>query len=132
MPDAATRYGVPASATDDERRQAILDGQIGVLEEETVFLPGELVGVNFLQPDVSGIGASLSQVAEMKEAIQTLTGLPSLTGTSVPSGEALKRVFLHFYAESAAMQTDVTNAFSSPAWSGRDLGARIRSNGVLG
>ena len=61
---------------------------------------------------MSGIGASLSQVAEMKEAIQTLTGLPSLTGTSVPSGEALKRVFLHFYAESAAMQTDVTDAFS--------------------
>ena len=36
----------------------------------------------------------------MKEAISSLTGLPSLTGgASVPSGEALKRVFLHFYAE---------------------------------
>ena len=111
-PDAETRYGVAAGASEDERRQTILEGQIGLLEEETIFLPGELVGVNFLQPDVSGIGASLSQVAEMKEAIQTLTGLPSLTGTSVPSGEALKRVFLHFYAESAAMQTDVTDAFS--------------------
>ena len=41
-----------------------------------------------------------------------LTGLPSLTGASMPSGEALKRVFLHFYAESAAMQLDLQAAIS--------------------
>ena len=55
---------------------------------------------------------SLAQVAEMKEAVQMLTGLPTLTGASMPSGEALKRVFLHFYSESAAMQIDLQAAIS--------------------
>ena len=111
-PDAATRYGVPASDTEDERRGKILAGQIGELEGESLHLPDELVGVSFLQPNVSGISVSLAQVAEMKEAVQMLTGLPTLTGASMPSGEALKRVFLHFYSESAAMQIDLQAAIS--------------------
>ena len=111
-PDAETRYGVAAGDTEDEKRQKILEGQIGSLEEETLFLPDELVGVSFLQPDVTGITVSLAQVAEMKEAVQMLTGLPTLTGASMPSGEALKRVFLHFYSESAAMQIDLQDAIS--------------------
>ena len=111
-PDAETRYGVAASDTEDEKRRAILEAQIGSLEEETIFLPDELVGVSFLQPDVEGVLTSLAQVAEMKEAVQMMTGLPSLTGASMPSGEALKRVFLHFYSESAAMQIDLRAAIS--------------------
>ena len=113
-PDAATRYGVADTDTDDESREKILKGQIGQFEQETVFLPDDLVGVSFLQPQIQGVSTALQQVAEMKEAISSLTGLPSLTGgASVPSGEALKRVFLHFYAESSALQTTLTDAFSS-------------------
>ena len=66
--------------------------------------------MSFLQPNVQGVMTSLAQVAEMKEAVQMLTGLPTLTGASMPSGEALKRVFLHFYSESAAMQIDLQAA----------------------
>ena len=111
-PDAETRYGVAASDTEDEKRDKILSGQVGELQGESLFLPDELVGVSFLQPDVSGVMTSLAQVAEMKEAVQMLTGLPTLTGASMPSGEALKRVFLHFYSESAAMQIDLQAAIS--------------------
>ena len=39
-PDAETRYGVAAGASEDERRQTILEGQIGLLEEETIFPAG--------------------------------------------------------------------------------------------
>ena len=111
-PDAATKYGVPASDTEDERRDKILAGQSRELEGESLHLEDDVVGVSFLQPDVSGVMTSLAQVAEMKEAVQMLTGLPALTGASMPSGEALKRVFLHFYSESAAMQIDLQAAIS--------------------
>ena len=49
----------------------------------------------------------------MKESIQSLTGLPSLAGPHQPppSGEALKRVLLHFYAETLAMQNNIRAAF---------------------
>ena len=36
VPDAATRYGAAATDTEDEKRRAILAGQIGELEEESL------------------------------------------------------------------------------------------------
>ncbi len=95
----------PDAPTDAERRAAIVRGVREDFAAGYIQQRDEVVGLSFLQPDVSGVMTSLAQVDEMRTAIQSLTGLPSLAGEyQPPSGEALKRMFLPFYAESSALQ----------------------------
>ena len=109
--DINARFGVTATDDDAEARRKVLEGQVGDLEEETMHLPDTLTNVSFLQPSTEGVLNSLAQVDQLKEALQSLTGLPALTGLQHEySGEALKRIFLHFYAESAAVQGDLLEA----------------------
>ena len=111
--NAEQRYGVDASDTAAVAQRKILEGQVGEIAEETLHLPDELVDVSYLQPATDGVAAGLAQIHELRDAIAALTGLPSLGGEyQAPSGEALKRLFLHFYAESASMQNDLRAAFS--------------------
>ena len=103
--NAEQRYGVSDVDTVAQAQRKIIEGQIGEIEEETMHLPDDLVDVSYLQPAVEGVAAGLAQIRELRDAIAQLTGLPTLGGEfQAPSGEALKRLFLHFYAESAAMQ----------------------------
>ena len=106
--DAAVRYGVEDDDTDAERQRKILEGQLGIIEEDTVHLPDAVTGIGFLQPDVGGVGQSLDQVESLRTEIADLAGMPTLVGMAQPaSGEALKRSHLTFYAESLALQTDL-------------------------
>ena len=125
--NAEQRYGVDADIdTASQVQRKIMEGQIGEIEEETLHLPDELVDVSYLQPAVEGVAAGLAQIRELRDAIAQLTGLPSLGGEfQAPSGEALKRLFLHFYAESAAMQEALRRAF------GVLLGGEVRWDHVF-
>ena len=111
--NAEQRYGVDASDTDDEKRRAILTGQLGEIEEETLHLPNDLVDVSYLQPETDGVVHGIEQADAMGKAIEHLTGMPALTGEQQPpSGEALKRIFLHFYAETLALQESLVDGLS--------------------
>ena len=108
--DAQHRFPVdhpadPGMPTEDEKMQAIIEGARKEFEEGIIVARDEVQEYDFLQPNVSGVMTSISQMDEMRNAIQSMTGLPSLTGEQQPpSGEALKRIYLPFYAESSALQ----------------------------
>ena len=96
-----------------EAPQAILAGQLGEIEEETLHLPNDLVDVSYLQPETDGVVHGIEQADAMGKAIEHLTGMPALTGEQQPpSGEALKRIFLHFYAETLALQESLVAGLS--------------------
>jgi len=101
--DAAMRYGVEPSDDADERQAKILAGQLGVISEKTIHLPDNLLSVSYLQPNVQGVTYALTQSTDLREYIRDVTGLPDLTGQTV-SGDALKRLYVHFYSETAALQ----------------------------
>ena len=107
--DADRRYDVPHDATLEERGKIISDGLYNELERGVLSVEDIVTSVAFLQPSVAGINQALAHIQEMKEAIYSITGLPSLSGPHQPppSGEALKRIFIHFYAESSALQTQL-------------------------
>lgn len=115
--DAEARW--PAQSADDvtapteeEKLNAVIDGIRAEFHRGAILLRDEVEDVDFLQPQTQGVMTAISQMDEMKLAIQSLTGLPSLTGEyQPPSGEALKRIFLPFYAESSALQKTLKLAF---------------------
>ena len=101
--DAETRFGVPSTDTDAERERAILEGQVGILAEDSIHLPDNIQKISYLQPNVQGTSYALVQVHDLREMLRDITGLPDLSGQTL-SGEALKRLYVHFYAETAPMQ----------------------------
>ena len=101
--DARVRFNVDPSDDEGEARRKIQAGQMEILGEESIHLPDNLIGVSYLQPNVQGTSYALAQVTDLREHIRDVTGLPDLTGQTV-SGDALKRLFVHFYAETAAIQ----------------------------
>ena len=107
--DAETRFGVQPEDTPEESQAKIVKGMNSLLEQGVISVEDIVADLTFLQPSVAGVTVALAQVQEMKESIQSLTGLPSLAGPyqPPPSGEALKRVLLHFYAETQAMQNNI-------------------------
>ena len=110
--DAETRFGVEPTDTPEESQAKIVRGMNALLEQGVISVEDIVADLTFLQPNVQGVTTALAQVTEMKESIQSLTGLPSLAGPHQPppSGEALKRVLLHFYAETKAMQNNIRAA----------------------
>ena len=111
--DAKTRFGVEPTDTYEEEQAKIVRSMNAMLEQGVISIEDIVADLTFLQPNVQGVMTALAQVTEMKESIQSLTGLPSLAGPHQPppSGEALKRVLLHFYAETLAMQNNIRAAF---------------------
>ena len=107
--DARSRFGVTADDTEAEARAKILAGQLEVVSERTIHLEDNLQGVSYLQPNVQGVTYALTQVTDLREHIRDITGLPDLTGQTV-SGDALKRLYVHFYAETAALQLNLRQA----------------------
>ena len=101
--DTDARFGVVATDTEAEAREKILEGQLGIIEEDTIHLPDSIQNVSYLQPNVQGVTYALTQVTDIREQLRDVTGLPDLSGQTV-SGDALKRLFVHFYAESGQMQ----------------------------
>ena len=101
--DARARFGVQPDEDDDVAQRKILEGQIGMLEADSISLPEDILDVSFLQPNVQGTTYALTQVHDLREQVRAMTGLPDLSGQTV-SGEALKRIFVDFYAESRALQ----------------------------
>ncbi|MCY4058460.1 MAG: hypothetical protein OXG44_10705 [Gammaproteobacteria bacterium] len=104
--DARVRFGVLPSDSETEAQQKILKGQLGIVSEETISIPDSQMSISYLQPNVQGTNYALTQVTDLREHIRDVTGLPDLTGQTV-SGDALKRLFIHFYAETSALQNDV-------------------------
>ena len=102
--DARARFGVGTTDTEAQAQQKIVDGQLGILEAATIHLPDDLLDIDFLQPQTEGVAHALSQVEACMEVLRDVAGFPNLQGQTV-SGEALKRVFIHFYAESSQIQT---------------------------
>ena len=112
--DAETRFGVTVDDTPGEAHDKITKGLFNLLEAGVLSVEDIVADVSFLQPSVAGINQALAHVQEMKEALSSLTGMPSLSGPHQPppSGEALKRVLLHFYAESSALQESLVEKAS--------------------
>ena len=73
-----------------------------MIQEDTIHLPDNLLDISFLQPNVQGATYALTQVTDLREQLREMTGLPDLTGSTL-SGEALKRINLHFFVESRTM-----------------------------
>lgn len=109
--DSRSRFAVPRSDSPAQAQAKILEGQLGMMVEETLHLPDDLIDVTYLQPDTSGISDSLAQVQSLLDVYRDVTGLPDLSGQTL-SGEALKRLFVHFFAETKALQQSLTAALS--------------------
>ena len=104
--DAAARFGVRPGEDDAQRQRRILEGQLGMIREDTIHLPDNLLDISFLQPNVQGATYALTQVTDLREQVRELTGLPDLSGATL-SGEALKRINLHFFVESRTMLNSI-------------------------
>ena len=107
--DARTRFNVEASDSDAEAQRKILEGQVGMLEEDTFHLPDDLLDVQYLQPIVTGVDQAMKQVEMMMQSLRDQAGLPNLQGQTL-SGEVLKRLFVHWFAESSQMQGSLSLA----------------------
>lgn len=112
LKDARARFGVPADDTDDEAREKILDGYRQMLAELSIHLPGDIIGVSFLQPHVQGADYALNAVKELRDMAREVIGMPDLTGRTL-SGEALKRLYLPWYAESSVALESTSEAISA-------------------
>ena len=104
--DAEDRFDVDSDDTADQAQRKILEGQVGTFENATIHLPDNLTGISFLQPDTSGTVNSIEQVESLTEVLREVSGLPNLQGQTL-SGEALKRLFVFFYAETKAAQNSL-------------------------
>ena len=104
--DADARFGVPVDADAATRQRAILAGQLDLLAEDSIHLPDNVVDIAWLQPSVQGTSYALSHVTDLRELIRDITGLPDLTGQTL-SGEALKRLHIHWYAETSSLQNSL-------------------------
>ena len=107
--DARQRFGVDSDASDDVARREILEGQLKMLMGETMHLTDDLIDVDYLQPQTVGVEHALNQVETMEKALVDAVGLPDLSGETL-SGEALKRRFIHFFAESDQLRNDIVKA----------------------
>ena len=74
-----------------------------VVHGEVVHLSDSKSELLFCSAFYYGCGARYGAGGVFVEAYRTIAGLPNLQGQTL-SGEALKRLFVHFYAESKAMQ----------------------------
>ncbi|MXZ01362.1 hypothetical protein F4Y93_12230 [Candidatus Poribacteria bacterium] len=97
--DARRRFNVPADATDDQAKEEILAGQLGVFSEYTIHKDDTTLNVSLLQPHMQGADYALRTTQELIAQAREIANIPDLTGRTL-SGEALKRLFVHFYAES--------------------------------
>lgn len=100
--DAEQRFGVPADDPADDRRQKIAEGYLGMLVDEVVHLPADILDMFYLQPATEGVAQALAQVAAVVEDYRDAAGIPNLQGQTL-SGEALKRRFVFFYAETRGL-----------------------------
>ena len=107
--DAERRFDIPPDTTAAQRDRMILEGQLGMLAEDSIHLPDATMGVTFLQPHVQGASYALQQVTDLRAMLREITGLPDLTGTPL-SGRALIQIHLHFYAESSPLQAQLRRA----------------------
>lgn len=99
MKDARARFDIDDDTSDDDAREEILAGYQAMLAELSIHLPGDILKVAFLQPHVQGADYALNTVKELRDMLREIAGVPDLTGRTL-SGEALKRLYGNFYAES--------------------------------
>lgn len=111
MKDARSRFDIPDADTDDEAREKILEGYREMLAELSIHLPGDILKVSFLQPHVQGADYALNSIKELRDMGREIIGMPDLTGRTL-SGEALKRLYLPWYAESDVMLESASEAIT--------------------
>lgn len=109
--DADARFGVTPDDTATQRRERILEGQLGMVMEETMHINDDLMGFEYAQPQTAGVRDALDQIESLMEVVRDLAGLPNLTGLTL-SGEALKQLHVHFYAETSAMQNSLRSGLA--------------------
>ncbi|WP_419923565.1 hypothetical protein [Candidatus Poriferisocius sp.] len=110
--DARARFNVTADDTQIQANQKILEGQLGIITGDTIHLPDDLLDIEYLQPQTEGVAHALAQVEAMNMALRDIAGLPNLQGQTL-SGEALKRLYIHFYAETSQIQTTLRLALET-------------------
>ena len=110
MKDAdAEEVYAPAEDDIDKIRDLINAGLERQVEVGTIRLSDSQDGLTFAQPNTQGVVHSLEQVQMLTTAIEQSFGLPQLDEAGEShSGEALKRMFVHFYAESRALQNAIS------------------------
>ena len=96
--DAEQRFAIPQDDPADDKRQQIAEGYLGMILDEVVHLPADILDMFFVQPDTGGVKNSLEQVSTLLDDHRDASGLPNFQGQTL-SGEALKRLFVFFYAE---------------------------------
>ena len=113
--DADAEFDVEEEDTVGETMDKIERGMVDITRREVVRLPDDVQDFKFEQPNVDGVRVSLEQIGDLRGVLADLTGLPSLDGDymqSPASGEALKRTFIHFYADTLTMQKSVIAGFA--------------------
>ena len=91
--------------TDQEIRQKINEGIGNTFRGKILPLPADISEVDFLQPNVSGVGQSLAQVQAMRQFIADITGIPEMTGANQNrTGQAWRRAYLPWYARTKRLQ----------------------------
>lgn len=119
--DAEGRFNIDTDEDSDEDViRKIQAGGVDINQEEVIRLPDDVRDFKFEQPNVGGVQVALMQIEKMQQAVAQLTGMPSLSGEfQPPSGESLKRILLHFYAETRSLQNDLIEAIQ------RDFGITV-------
>lgn len=109
--DAEQRFAIPDDDPQDDKRQAIAEGYLGMLMDEVVHLPADILDMFYLQPATQGVTQAIEQITALTEDYRDASGIPNLQGQTL-SGEALKRRFVFFYAETSAQQTTLINGIN--------------------
>ena len=127
LDDARGRFNIPDD-DDDETAERKIREQIGKDFEGSIIRIDEpcLLDAKFFQPETSGVVNALAQVDALREFIGDATGMPDMAGmTAPPSGEALKRLYLPWYARTRRMQIRMSKVV------GELLGGNIRWDHVF-
>ena len=98
---------ISADDSNTEKKQKRKSWLKSLFFSDVIAVPETVLGVQYLQPSVQGVPYALTQSTDIREQLRDITGLPDLSGQTV-SGDALKRIFVHFYAETAALQLALT------------------------
>ena len=115
LDEARQQFRIPESDTPEEADRKIREALGEAFEGSIIRLDAEcgLVRASYLQPSTGGVRDALSQVDTLRKFVADTTGLPDLSGmTQPPSGEALKRIFLAWYAESNRLLNRLREAVS--------------------
>ena len=97
----------PSGLTTEEIQKIIRGGLDALREHPNIQLPDQAVKLEYVE-FTGQLQASFTQIEESKQLLSFLTGIPTLLEQEIPpSGVALKRIMLPWYAATKALQNEL-------------------------